>query len=110
MLASSKQKYSKTLAFPKAYYECIINLPQSVELFCAYFLYGFAGRKIHLGGCLVVAVICSATIEFSQYMLQCGFCDINDFMNNVMGSMIGYILCWTVFTLIHCFMRQTIDF
>ena len=36
MLASSKQKYSKTLAFPKAYYECIINLPQSVELFCAY--------------------------------------------------------------------------
>ena len=36
MLASSKQKYSKTLAFPKAYYECIINLPHSVELFCAY--------------------------------------------------------------------------
>jgi hypothetical protein len=37
MLASSKHKYSKTLAFPDTYYELIINVLQSVELFCAYF-------------------------------------------------------------------------
>ena len=36
MLASSKCKYSKTLAFPDTYYELIINVLQSVELFCAY--------------------------------------------------------------------------
>ena len=36
MSASSKHKYSKTLAFPDTYYELIINLLQSVELFCAY--------------------------------------------------------------------------
>ena len=36
MLASSKHKYSKILAFPDTYYELIINLLQSVELFCAY--------------------------------------------------------------------------
>ena len=36
MPASSKQKYSKTLAFPNAYYESFSNLGQSVELFCAY--------------------------------------------------------------------------
>ena len=36
MPASSKHKYSKTLAFPDTYYELIINLLQSVELFCAY--------------------------------------------------------------------------
>ena len=36
MPASSKNKYSKILAFPDTYYELIINLLQSVELFCAY--------------------------------------------------------------------------
>ena len=36
MPASSKHKYSKILAFPDTYYELIINLLQSVELFCAY--------------------------------------------------------------------------
>ena len=36
MLASSKHKYSKILAFPDTYYELIINVLQSVELFCAY--------------------------------------------------------------------------
>lgn len=35
-LPSSKHKYSKILAFPDTYYELIINLLQSVELFCAY--------------------------------------------------------------------------
>lgn len=38
MLASSKHKYSKTLAFPDTYYELIINVLQSVELFCAYLI------------------------------------------------------------------------
>lgn len=38
MPASSKHKYSKILAFPDTYYELIINLLQSVELFCAYYL------------------------------------------------------------------------
>lgn len=35
MPASSKHKYSKILAFPDTYYELIINVLQSVELFCA---------------------------------------------------------------------------
>ena len=38
MPASSKHKYSKILAFPDTYYELIINLLQSVELFCAYII------------------------------------------------------------------------
>lgn len=37
MLASSKHKYSKAQAFPDTYYELIINLLQSVELFFAYY-------------------------------------------------------------------------
>ena len=45
MLASSKQKYSKTLAFPDTYYELIINVLQSVELFCAYEVSGLG--KLH---------------------------------------------------------------
>ena len=36
MPASSKHKYSKILAVPDTYHELIINLLQSVELFCAY--------------------------------------------------------------------------
>lgn len=36
MPASSKHTYGKTLAFPDTYYGLIINLLQSVELFCAY--------------------------------------------------------------------------
>ena len=44
---------------------------------------------IHWYGCLIVTALCSAAIEFSQYVLQCGFCDINDFMDNVLGSVIG---------------------
>ena len=45
MLASSKHKYSKTLAFPDTYYELIINVLQSVELFCAYEVSGLG--KLH---------------------------------------------------------------
>ena len=39
MPASSKHTYGKTLAFPDTYYGVIINLLQSVELFCAYILF-----------------------------------------------------------------------
>ena len=45
MLASSKHKYSKTLAFPDTYYELIINVLQSVELFCAYIVKGIMTVK-----------------------------------------------------------------
>lgn len=41
MLASNKHKYGKTLAFPDTYYELIINLLQSDELFCAYVVWEF---------------------------------------------------------------------
>ena len=47
MLASSKHKYSKTLAFPDTYYELIINVLQSVELFCAYGISGKMGNIIN---------------------------------------------------------------
>ncbi len=39
MLAYSKHRCSKTLAFPDTYYELVINMLQSVELFCAYVAY-----------------------------------------------------------------------
>lgn len=45
MPASSKHNYSKTLAFPDTYYELIIKLLQSVELFCAYEVSGLG--KLH---------------------------------------------------------------
>lgn len=64
------------------------------------FLYGLAAGKIHWFGCVAVIAFYSAAIEFSQYILQCGFCDINDFMNNVLGGVVGYILCCGVFKLV----------
>ena len=78
------------------------------------FLYGLVAGRIHWYGCLIVTALCSAAIELSQYMLQCGFCDINDFMNNVLGSVIGYILCWGIFNgvhywVLHCFGTDTHD-
>ena len=78
------------------------------------FLYGLVAGRIHWYGCLIVTALCSAAIELSQYMLQCGFCDINDFMNNALGSVIGYILCWGIFNgvhywVLHCFGTDTHD-
>lgn len=65
------------------------------------FLYGLVAGRIHWYGCLIVTALCSAAIELSQYMLQCVFSDINDFMNNLLGSVMGYILCCGIFNGVH---------
>lgn len=65
------------------------------------FLYKFAGKYIHWYGSILTGAICSGLIEYTQYRLQCGFCDINDFMNNILGELIGYFICLFVFTLIY---------
>lgn len=65
------------------------------------FLYRFAGKYIHWYGSILTGAICSGLIEYTQYRLQCGFCDINDFMNNILGDVIGYFICLFVFTLIY---------
>lgn len=65
------------------------------------FLYRFTGKYIHWYGSALAGAICSGLIEYTQYKLQCGFCDINDFMNNILGDIIGYFICLVIFTLVN---------
>ena len=39
---------------------------------------------------LSMALSCS--IEVTQYLLKCGFCETNDIMNNSVGGVLGYLL------------------
>lgn len=64
----------------------ILFLPMGI------FLYRCVERAFHGFGCFCVIAFCSICIEFTQYILQCGFCDINDFLNNVMGGICGYLM------------------
>lgn len=56
-----------------------------------------SGFKTVLTGLLV-----SVAIETTQYVLQLGCCDIDDIINNTLGSLLGYVLyrCWSKLNLL----------
>ena len=40
----------------------------------------------------LISMILSCSIEVSQYLLERGFCETNDVMNNTVGGVIGYMI------------------
>lgn len=52
----------------------------------------FLGRRIHWYGCAVIGGGFSICIEILQYIFRCGYCDINDFLYNVIGVILGYCI------------------
>lgn len=52
----------------------------------------FLGRHIHWYGCAAIGGGISICIETLQYIFRCGYCDINDFLYNVIGVILGYCL------------------
>lgn len=56
------------------------------------FLYNLAAGKLHWYGCILLGACLSAFIEMMQYIFRCGYCDINDFIHNVIGTACGYFM------------------
>ncbi len=48
------------------------------------------GQRIHWYGCAIIGGGLSICIEILQYIFRCGYCDINDFLYNVIGVLLGY--------------------
>ena len=53
------------------------------------FLVGMIAKRYRVLMTLIVGLLVSLTIEFSQLIWQRGVFDLNDIFNNVVGSMIG---------------------
>ena len=70
-------------------YESLLNIAMFIPVgFCSsVFLKRPMLVKIFL---LSMALSCS--IEVTQYLLKCGFCETNDIMNNSVGGVLGYLL------------------
>ena len=45
---------------------------------------------------LMAGLILSATIEILQFLLCKGLCEIDDLIHNVLGCMLGYLLCYMI--------------
>lgn len=56
----------------------------------------FLGRSIHWYGCAVIGGGLSICIEILQYIFRCGYCDINDFLYNVIGVLLGYCIGYRI--------------
>lgn len=41
---------------------------------------------------VLIVAICSIGIELSQYFLSIGYSDVDDVLNNIFGTIIGWIL------------------
>ena len=44
----------------------------------------------------VTAVVLSVFIEFSQFIFNLGWCEVDDVISNTLGAMIGYWILWKV--------------
>ena len=67
------------------------------------FLVGLIAKRYRVLMALIVGLLMSLTIEFSQLIWQRGVFDLNDIFNNVVGSMIGgvmvVLIIWNLKTL-----------
>ncbi len=46
--------------------------------------------------CCLLGAALSACIELTQWKLRCGYCDINDFLCNMIGTIVGYFFTGAV--------------
>lgn len=70
------------------------------------FFHNLAARKLHWYGCILFGACLSAFIEIMQYTFRCGYCDINDFIHNVIGTACGYFMGRLVQTLFKIWRRN----
>lgn len=59
---------------------------------CGILLQKLFGKQVHWYGVLLIGALTSAFLEWMQLILRCGYCDINDFINNVTGTIVGYLI------------------
>ena len=59
--------------------------------------YGFLfPRKDNWKRVFVTALVLSVFIEFSQFIFNLGWCEVDDVISNTLGAMIGYGVLWKV--------------
>lgn len=88
-------------------YESLLNIVMFIPVgFCtSVFLKRPLLVKIFL---LSMALSCS--IEVTQYLLMCGFCETNDIMNNTVGGVLGYLLYKVTPVMLHYFRQIRFDY
>ena len=70
-------------------YESLLNIVMFIPVgFCTSV---FLKRPL-LVKIFLLSMVLSCSIEVTQYLLRCGFCETNDVMNNTAGGVIGYLI------------------
>ena len=70
-------------------YESLLNIVMFIPVgFCSSV---FIKRPL-LIKIFLLSMALSCSIEVTQYLLKCGFCETNDIMNNTVGGVIGYLM------------------
>lgn len=62
-------------------------------------LVALIARKYRIGKAMLVGLLMSAVIEFSQLIWKRGVFDVDDFFNGVMGALIGSLLVVSVLSI-----------
>ena len=84
-------------------YETLLNIVMFIPIgFCSSV---FLKRPVLLR-VFLLSMALSGTIEVTQYLLERGFCETNDVMNNTVGGVLGYLLYRTTPTLLHIFNQR----
>lgn len=53
-------------------------------------------RTIYIIAVIVTGFLISALIEYMQYKLHRGLCEVDDVVHNTIGTVIGVVLYWTI--------------
>ena len=81
-------------------YESLLNIVMFIPVgFCTSV---FLKRPL-LVKIFLLSMVLSCSIEVTQYLLKCGFCETNDIMNNSVGGVLGYLLYKVTPVMLHYF-------
>ena len=88
-------------------YESLLNIVMFIPVgFCSSV---FLKRPL-LIRIFLLSMALSCSIEVTQYLLKCGFCETNDIMNNSVGGVFGYLLYRVTPWILHSFRQIRFDY
>jgi Glycopeptide antibiotics resistance protein len=82
---------------------------ENIILFMPFgFLLPILSVKLHnMLYCLILGGIFSTTIEISQYITKRGYCQIDDVMTNIIGTLVGYGIYYWIIKLVDLYKKRT---
>lgn len=99
ILKNSRHLFDSTHATP------VEDLTLNIVLFMPLgFLLPYVWPKLNFYKTLLLAFILSVAIEFTQYIAQLGCCDVDDVINNLIGTCLGYC-CYIIYRKISTFKK-----